>query len=67
MIDKKTINLVIKLLRSINKNLDTLNSPIFDDEVVFNNIDNPIPISKELYKKICKAIKSNRIDFMGIS
>ena len=61
-----------KLLEKILKLLGGLDEEIEDIEFIeepqeFNDFENPIIIPPNIYKKICKELKSETIDFMGIS
>ena len=63
MNSKKFFNIIISLLKSIDDNTNELK---FEETFVVES-DSPVGIPADIYKKICKELHSNKIDFMGIT
>ena len=64
----KLSKIIIKLLYKLNKNIENLTNVLSPEESLgIYDKKSPILIPPDIYEKICKEIKKDRIDFMGIS
>lgn len=60
--------IIIRLLYKLNKNVELLVDSFESEESSeISDKKSPIYIPPDIYQKICKEIKKDRIDFMGIS
>ena len=75
MTEKDKNELIFKILTSINKKISKLDERLsmLDQPLLFEGIfvetylDAPIPISEEVYMKMCKLLDEEYILFMGVS
>tara|TARA_R100001443_G_C3257687_1_gene154820 strand:- start:145 stop:372 length:228 start_codon:yes stop_codon:yes gene_type:complete len=75
MTEKDKNELIFKILASIEKKISELDEKMsildqpmpFQDVFVETYLDAPIPISEEIYIKICDVLGKKEIDFMGLS
>ena len=66
--DMKILEMILKLLKGIDIDIKEIKSSTENIDVMDNyNDKKPILIPPDIYKKICKALKSKTIGFMGIS
>ena len=67
--DNSILTIILRLLKGIDKNIEDIKNIdiLHEDSSEFHSTKNPIIIPPEVYKEICKILKSKNIGFMGIS
>ena len=65
--DEDILKVFYHLVKGLKKDIDFIKKSLEEENFEAYEESSPICIPPEVYKKICKALKSKNIGFMGIT